>query len=254
MTKLIAMMICRNETDRYIQWTIPSLLTYVDEIRVVDDNSNDGTHKILADYGCIVKRNDRPLFFEHEGRARNALLDWTLEGEPTHILAIDADELIAEGEVVRDAITRVTSASGVWNLTMEEVWKADSGFVYERIDGQWGSRKVPILFSVPEVRDRNWRIADRALACGREPMTVARAGVRRAPTIASVFHLGWANQGDRQARYDRYVKHDGGAFHASDHLLSIMNDDDHVGLSARAWPRGIVDKQGLVERINRGRQ
>lgn len=248
--KLVAMMITRNEADRFLRWTIPSLLTYVDEIRVIDDDSKDGTHTILQQYGCVVKRNDRPLFYEHEGRARNALLDWTLEGNPTHVIAIDADELVAEGVAVRDAIERNTSASGVWNLTMEEVWKADDNFLYERNDGQWGSRKVPILFAVPEVRDRNWRIADRALACGREPMTVARAGIRRAPTVGSVFHLGWANQKERQQRYDRYVKHDNGAFHASDHLLSIMFDDTRVGLSPRRWPDNL-DREGLLERINR---
>ncbi len=248
--KLVAAVISRDEASRYIKWTIPSLLSFCDEVRVIDDDSVDGTHKILADYGCVVKRNDRPMFFEHEGRARNALLDWALEANPTHLLMVDCDEIVANGQDLRDAILTNSSPSGVWNLTMEEVWKADERFLYERVDGQWGSRKCPVLFEVPARMPGNWRIADRALACGREPMPVAKAGIRRAPVVTSLFHLGWANESERETRYDRYVKHDGGAFHAGKHLNSIMFDDSQVGLAPREWPKGL-DREGLLERINR---
>ena len=247
--KLVAMMLTRNEANRYLKWTIPSLLSFCDEVRVIDDDSVDGTHNILRDYGCIVKRNDRPMFFEHEGRARNALLDFALEGKPDYLFAVDADEIVADGDAIRDALISRTSASGVWNLTMEEVWKADERFLYERVDGQWGSRKCPVLFEVPARIPSNWRIADRALACGREPMPVAKAGVRRAPVVTSLFHLGWANESERETRYDRYVKHDGGAFHASAHLNSIMFGDELVKLAPREWPKGL-DREGLLERIN----
>lgn len=252
--KLTAMMITRNEAGRYLEQTLPALREFCDEIRVVDDDSTDGTHSILERNGAVVLRNDRPEFYLHEGRARNKLLDWTLQGQPTHIIAIDADELVEDGSEIRRQIEQRTSPQGIWRLTMEEVWKADEQWLYERVDGKWGSRKVPIVFEVPTVRRGAWRIADRALASGREPMQVAKFGARsNVPTICSVFHLGWACQADRRARYERYAVHDGGRFHAGDHLSSIMWPDEQVGLRPRLWPASWETmKPTLLERINRG--
>lgn len=253
MTKLTAMMICGREADRYLNFTIPSLLEFVDEIRVVDDASDDGTSEILRDFGCVVKRNETSQFFVHEGRARNALFDWVLEGQPTHIIAVDADEVVENGRAVRKAVENNTSASGIWTLGMTEIWRADEQSLYERVDGQWGQRKVPVVFAAPRIRTPRWNIADRALACGREPMAVAKAGVRgRVPMVSCLYHLGWSCKSDREARYQRYVKHDGGQFHRSAHLDSIMNSDANVTLQSRTWPRSLDNvKDDLLKRINR---
>jgi hypothetical protein len=55
-------------------------------------------------------------------------------------------------------------------------------------------------------------------------------------TEANVLHFGWTNVQDRQARYDRYVEHDGGRFHKNSHLESIMWADDQVQVTPRTWP------------------
>ncbi len=86
----------------------------------------------------------------------------------------------------------------------------------------------------------NWRILDRALACGREPMWVR--GVRAQPTGTSVFHFGWANPATRQERYDRYAQADGGKFHASRHLDSILWNDRRVRLTWKKWPVGLRER------------
>ena len=253
MTKLSAMMIVRNEADRFLRLTIPALREFCDEIRVIDDASDDNSYAILLEHDCVVLRNDRPLFFEHEGKARQSLLDFTLEGHPTHLLAIDADEMVGDGSKIREAIETRTSPAGVWNLSMREVWGGDPNFLHERVDGQWGARKVPMLFEVPGRIRSSWRIAPRALACGREPMEVAKMSIRgRAPLVTDVFHLGWTCKTDREERYTRYVKHDGGKFHASAHLQSIMNPDERVKTSTLPWPDGMVSaKTELLARINR---
>lgn len=253
MTKICAMMIVRNEADRYLNFTIPSLLEFVDEIRVVDDASDDGTYEILRDLGCVVKRNETPMFFVHEGRARNALFDWALEGEPSHLLCIDADEVVEDGQAVRKAVENNTSVSGIWTLGMTEIWRADEQFLYERVDGQWGQRKVPVVFTAPRVRTPRWNIADRALACGREPMAVAKAGIRgRVPMVSALFHLGWSCKSDREERFQRYMVHDKGQFHRDAHLQSIMFDDSRVQTVARPWPESLSSvKSGLLDRINR---
>ena len=41
---------------------------------------------------------DGGTFYEHEGRARQKLLTLTQELEPTDVLAIDADEFVADGQ------------------------------------------------------------------------------------------------------------------------------------------------------------
>ncbi len=246
------MMICRNEADRYLKWTLPSLAAYVDEIRAIDDCSQDGTHTILAEHGALVQRNTRPMFYEHEGDARNQLLDWALEANPTHLLSIDADEIVADGSLLRETVETRRSRSGVWNLWMEEIWKADGDRLYERVDGKWGNRKVPLVYEVPYRMPRNWRIANRALASGREPWPVAKASIRaREEPVTSVFHLGWACKKDRRERYDRYVKHDSGQFHADQHLASIMWDDEQVKLKERRWPETLdAIRASLLLRIN----
>ena len=200
---------------------------------------------------------DNSTFFEHEGQTRQALLEWTMEGGPTHILAIDADELVTDGQALRAAMEE-GSFTGVWKLTMTEIWRADDEHLYVRVDGDWKPRPIGIAYAVPEMRHsdrqirRHWHMQDRALACGRVPLWIAMRGNRTAtePTT-EILHLGWACEADRAERHQRYVVHDGGAHHASKHLDSIMWGDEQVQTTPIPWPDSL-DKQMLLERINRG--
>lgn len=222
--RLVASLIVKNEMGRLLPLTVAHLQTYVDEIRVLDDNSTDGTFEFLQERGVSVIRNDGPGFYEHEGRARNRLLDYTLQARPTHILAIDADELAV--------VDRTKLAHGdVWTLEMNEVWKAGENQMLVRADGGWRPHPIPILYR-PQ---RGYRIRDRKLACGREPEQIVRL-YRRAQPAGQIFHFGWCDPTTRQARYDRYAEHDGGNFHARRHLDSILWDDRRVRLLGKGWP------------------
>ena len=270
--KLVASLITRNEKEKYLRHCIELLQGFCDEIRAVDDDSTDGTHSLMQEMGVQVLRNDRSMFYEHEGRARQTLLDWTMEAEPTHILVVDGDELVVDGDKLRAKMLepqplpslRERRQRGarmgpvtVWRLQMQEVWGATEQHLLIRQDGGWKEHPVPICFAVPHMRHgdrqaiRHWRLPDRALACGRVPMEVAVASNRALNAAAATcLHLGWACEADRYARHQRYVVHDGGAHHASRHLDSIMWPTDRVVLSQRPWPDG-VDKQTILERINR---
>lgn len=230
-------MIVKNELGRYLPLAVEQLLTYVDEVRVLDDGSDDGTFEWLEGRdGIAVKRNEGPQFFEHEGRARQNLFEWTLQGRPDYILSIDADEFVGDPHIVTEA---VTSNQEVYCLSLVEAWKVNHGGISIRVDGHWGPRKVPILFKAPRRTDRAWRINDRALACGREPIAVIR-NASRAPVLATeVFHFGWTQRSERERRAERYFEHDGGKFHASRHLQSILFEDDKVGLRGMPWPPGL---------------
>lgn len=268
--KLVASLILRNENDRFLKPCVESLQTFCDEIRAVDDNSNDGSYQTLQNMGVEVVRNDRSMFYEHEGRARQRLLEWTMEGNPTHVLAIDADEFVADGQALRAALEaptpmptaqerrqrRALPAVGVWGLQMQEIWGAGEEWLSVRQDGGWKEHPVPIVFAVPTMNRqtvRHWRIPDRALACGRVPTEVAaRSNRGHSPAVTQLLHFGWACESDRHERHHRYVVHDGGAHHASKHLDSIMWVDRRVLRTRRAWPESLVAaKPGLLERINR---
>lgn len=240
---LVASLICRNEMDRLLPLAVESLLEFCDEIRVLDDGSTDGTYEwLLGQDRVSVLTNTGPTFFEHEGRARNELLKWTFEANPTHVLAIDADEFVSDGQELRRSLTR---QGMVWTLQMEEVWKAD-GHLWIRSDGGWRPHPVPILYALPSQRpaSRNkrlqWQVLDRQLSCGREPLAVRHLAGRAIPTHVSILHFGWLDTSKRQERYDRYVTHDGGNFHNLRHLNSIMWEDRQIKLFSKPWPADLT--------------
>jgi len=252
---LVASLIVRNELGRYLKPCVDSLLEFCDEIRVLDDCSDDGTTGWLGELWTrsrvFVMTLSEPSFFVDEGRTRNALLDWTLEANPSHILAIDADEFIADGRALRAAIDH-DDLQPVWTIEMDEVWKADEQHLWLRRDGGWRPHAAPILYRVPEKRPSNFRIMDRALACGREPMAVRAQFRTSLKSGTEILHFGWTNVSERKARYDRYVEHDDGQYHSKRHLDSIMFSDRRVALVRRDWPVGLLErKRALLERINR---
>lgn len=250
--KLVAGVVVHNELSRYLELCMDSLRDFCDEVRVLDDYSSDGTWEWLvaqADGAIVAKQNTGPPLFEHEGLGRQRLLEWTLAGEPTHILAIDADEFVADGRMVRKSLQNGPNQE-VWTLDMQEIWKADDNQLYVRNDGGWRSHPAPLLFRVPEQLPRQWGIADKALACGREPVYVRNQFRHALRTGTEILHFGWTNESERQARYDRYAVADGGQFHASSHLQSILFEDRRVRMQRRQWPPGLsAYRERLLERV-----
>lgn len=256
--KLTASVIVRDELDRYLVPFLQHLAGFVDEIRVLDDGSTDdwadrlraadGTHALDLDV-LHVLRAEETSFWQDEGAARQALLEWTLEGQPDWVLAIDADEFVSDGAALR-ALIDAPAAPAVYTLNMREIWVASDECLCVRQDGGWREHGVPILWRVPgpTVRQldrakpyalRQWRIPERKVAPGREPVavrTLARNGRHVAASGVDVLHFGWACRADRQARYQRYLEHDGGRYHASAHLASIMFPDSRVKLEGIDWP------------------
>jgi hypothetical protein len=246
---LVASVIVRNELGRYLEDAIGALLEYVDEIRIVDCGSTDGTYEWLLRQPVSVL--SAPEFagdtgtFSHEGRARQRLLEWTLAAEPTHILSIDGDEFVADGRLVRHACL---GPAAVLTLEMLEVWELDGDCICVRADGGWRPHPVPILYRGPTARDDAslWRIADRALACGREPLAVRQRMRAARSTGTEILHFGWANQAERAARHARYAAADGGRFHQSGHLDSILWGDDRVTLDGYPWPAELEQRRPSI--------
>ncbi len=256
--KLVASLLVHNEIDRYLEACVAALLEYVDEIRAVDDASTDGSFELLAGAGdrVNVAQLSSPQFFQHEGRTRQALLEWTMQAEPTHVLAIDADEFVADPEKLRNAVAANRNAATI-TLCMEEVWKADPDGYHVRCDGGWCPHETSSCYRVPHERMRgpDWRIQDRALACGREPLAIRYArnshrGPGRVYADTALLHFGWTRQDERKARHERYAIADGGKFHARRHLDSILWQDSQVLLERRDRP-AFAGYDNLVAAANR---
>lgn len=240
--KLVAsLMVGPGELDRYLDLCIRHLLGYCDE--VVCRVEEDAEHEALLDIPrsrsaaerIYIVRADASMF-EHEGRARQQLLDAVLARDPTHVLTIDADEFVSNGPLLRQAAER--GSFPVLTGQMMEVWKAFPECLCVRADGGWRPHPVTLVWEVqPNV---GYRIANRQLACGREPTHVHEVGRRRA--VASgvdVYHFGWTNAAERADRIRRYEVHDGGRFHADAHLRSIAWPDELVEMRATPWPPGL---------------
>lgn len=255
--RLVASLVTRNELSRYLELCIASLLEFCDEIRVLDDCSDDGSlgwlGKRWKQERVFVMTTREPSFYVHEGHTRQTLLEWTLRAEPTHILAIDADEFVADGRMVRKSLQNNPSQE-VWTLGMQEIWKADEEQLYVRNDGGWRTHDAPMLFRVPSEPPHSWAIQDKALACGREPVYVRQQFRHALKTGTDTLHFGWTNESERRSRYTRYEIADGGRFHASQHLQSILWPDNRVRLQRRAWPAGLLPYQAhLLEKVRNPR-
>ena len=245
---LVASMIVRNELRRFLPLAVSHLLTFCDEIRILDDGSDDGTFEYLRDVPRVaITRNDGDRFFEHEGNARQRLLEWTMEAKPTYVLSIDADEFVGDPLCLASAMQ---AGGQVYTLQMEEVWSLSDDHLNVRVDGHWGPRPCPILWRAPDELNSFWRIPDRKLACGREPQQVRQT--RAKPSGSSVFHFGWARETERQARAERYFEHDQGKFHRNAHLQSILWPPEKVLLKSRSWPAGLAELQGEIISLSGG--
>lgn len=232
--RLIASMPVRNELGRYLQRTVEHALTYCDEVRVLDDGSTDGSAEWLeAQDRVVVCRADGPGWSQqggHEGAVRQALFEHVMAGAPTHVLAIDADEIVPRGADLR-ATLEDEPGRDVWALLVVEAWSTDPWLI--RVDGGWRPRFAPVVYEVPATLGDHWRIRDTRLACPREPVAVAKLYRHRgqfAHLPIDLMHLGWSNPAEREARAARYFEHDGGNFHASEHLESILWTDERVEL------------------------
>lgn len=244
--RVAASLIVHNELDRYLIPCLMHLQKWVDVIVILDDNSTDGTQDVLRgltwDCEVVVRGNESVTFRENEGAARSTLSELTLEQQPDWVLAIDADEFVGNGTQVRECL-ETDNGPLVWKLCMSEVWKVNSEKMYIRIDGGWRPHEAPILWSTRIAGQHG--IQAKELASGRVSSEVLRENSRRAGvTGQQVFHFGWTSEPERERRWRRYHEQDGGRFHASQHIASIMYPDERVHLCGQGWPEGL--DRGLI--------
>jgi len=208
-------MICRNEADRHLIRTMENVARMPGRCYVTDDGSTDDTANICEDFGCVVRRT-APQFWQHEGQARQAHMEWMAQflSPGDWILALDADETINYPERLEHAISSADRLGDqAVSLPLFEFWTETE----YRVDGYWFGAHAPVLYRWRE----GAKIADKEMGCGREPTFVRNVQVFR-QTVVHLLHWGYLYPEDRTRKHKAYTERLGGHGHDNGHVNSII--------------------------------
>ncbi len=220
---LIANMVGRNEEGRFLEEVLDHLQGIVDLIVFTDDCSDDNTAEIASGFGEVFK-TDRPLFTEDEGALRTfswGNLSKFAQAERDWILAIDCDEKLWSTQPNFDMERLMRQDRyDVVNIRFYHMWNESQ----YRVDKLWAPTDSSRLFRYYY----GGSFKDSKLACGSEPTyvnTLIRRGKFLRDSGLIMQHLGYVRDEDKQAKYERYMKLDGGDYHNRAHLESIIDPE-----------------------------
>lgn len=229
MPKLTAMMIVRNEANRYLKDCLSALTELVDEIIILDDASEDHTPDICMSFPQVqLHRKEESLFLHNEAALRRELWDLVCATNPEWILALDADEFL-EKRAKRDLPYLLTqNYFPVIGFRLFDCWFTED---YFRIDGLWNPWLrgfAPYLVKYQPHLSPQW--PSLKFHCGRFPLAY-----RKLPQLESdlrIKHLGWLSPEDRRKKYQRALAADPeGIYFSRDHYESILYPKEKVVLS-----------------------
>jgi glycosyltransferase involved in cell wall biosynthesis len=219
---IVANIIARNEASSYLVPVLERLKSQVDMIVFTDDCSDDDTPNIAQSFGAKVFQMTEPTFKVNEGRIRQQSwenLETVIPSEDCFILAIDCDEMLYETRYTLQQLANQDNFN-VINIEFYHMWNENQF----RIDKAWRPHPSSRMFRYLP----GGRFLDRQLACGSEPTYVQQLikqnGYFRDSGLM-MKHLSYIKDVDKQAKYDRYMALDGGAFHANAHIISIMDQE-----------------------------
>lgn len=220
--KIIAQMVGRNESNRFLEDVLQRLSSQVDEIVFTDDCSDDNTMEIASRYAHVYK-TPMQMFNKHEGRLRKYawlnLENHAKEGD--WILAIDCDEMLynindLENQNIKDVLA--SSEKDVVNVRFYHMWNS----LQYRVDKLWAPNNSSRIFRYIN----GGTFLDKELACGSEPTYVVqwiRQGNYWVHSGLIMQHLGYIHNQDKESKYERYSQLDGGKFHNLNHINSIID-------------------------------
>lgn len=219
--KLVLSMVVRNEAGRYLRAVLQHAATYVDEIVIIDDASEDETIQVCREAvgakTLTLFRNKVSLFHD-EYRLRQRQWELTLRAKPDWILFLDADEMFEDR--IRDEIRRLINQTDydVVCFRLYDMWDME----HYRDDKYWRAHTVYRPFLIRYRPDFTYRWKETAQHCGRMPDNILEL-----PAVGSqvrLKHYGWARPEDREAKYRRYMELDPeGKYGDMNQYLSILD-------------------------------
>ncbi|MFW5890739.1 MAG: glycosyltransferase [bacterium] len=199
--KLVGGMLVRNEADRYLKDTLGHMLSYCDEVVVLDDASTDKTVEIAKKFTPFVFEKNKSMF-HNEIVVRKELWKHILNRNPNWILILDADEIFEDEIVTRIDDMMNQSIYDVWGFKLFDMWNE----THYRDDKYWKAHNFYHPFLVRNITDYKHIWNEKPHHCGRFPVSINNLPMGK--SNIRLKHLGWMKEKDRIEKYNRYKKFD----------------------------------------------
>jgi len=230
--KLTAMMVVKNESDRYLRRVIENTLLFADNIMILDDHSEPEQYDKMIDLLWDISEDSNlepgKVFFkqaenswDNEVLLRAELLELALTTNPDWLIAIDADELYEVG--MAEEVQRIMSQNKAdWaGFRFYDFWNDDEHY---RDDDMFpaGYGYAPRMFRVGAFNEYLW--PDRKRHCGSIPENLLqKQGLNSA---VRVKHLGYVKPEDRDKKYLEKVTDDlKNEFYPEDVYNAILHEN-----------------------------
>ena len=221
MPRLIAMMIIRNEADRYLKRTLEELVSYTDEVVIIDDNSTDESREICRSFEQVhLVTNNRSTFWIDESSLRRQCWEKTVAREPDWILALDADEMLEES--IKWKVEELMEEDKYDRIAFRlfEFWNSFHSY---RVDKMWNPKNRWVVNMIRYFPSYPYRWRKQRLHCGRLP---ANLPGRTYYSDLRLKHYGYVRPEDQRRKYYSYLLHDPEGEHCPlSHYQSIMDPD-----------------------------
>ena len=212
---LWGMVRCKNE-ERWIERCLRSLVAVCpDGVFVLDDGSTDGTQAIVQQFeACYYIAS--PFTDLQESRDKTFLLSQITRripieeigtGSPHWVICIDGDEEIYAPDLLKLKRTINRGCSYSFQiLTLRD----DPQHV--RVDGVYSNLLRPSMFRLikPGMKFMSHATHGGGFHCSNVPADIGFGVTVHEPEPVRILHYGYMEKGDRERKYEFYLKHDPG--------------------------------------------
>jgi len=226
--KLIAMMLVKNEEDRYLREVLYDLEQYVDEITILDDCSQDNTVAICKSFKKVLvfdKILRVSIGQTDEQAARETLYRMTIERNPDWILAIDADDMF-ENKFKNEVRKMMESSFDWYSFNFHQFWTPDS---YARISKSYMIQLRRLFRYRPE---KPTCFCFAFFHCGSTPQWILQDNNGKETDIR-VKHFGFIRKEDRLARIQ--INRDTGGLKYADEMERLEKLFEKGQLKLTKW-------------------